>query len=114
VLYSSQDHLKIGTHDLDHHVTPTSLKHLALITFKHVFSQVKVISINRFASYSKHVKVLIQHLILSCLDYKVVNIILIHKINIMKVELLWNGSNKQELLISESVATIRTNLDLAR
>jgi hypothetical protein len=30
------------------------------------------------------------------LTNKVVNIILISKINIMKVELLWNDSNKQE------------------
>jgi hypothetical protein len=32
----------------------------------------------------------------------------------MKVELLWNDSNKQDSLISESVTAIRTNLHLAR
>jgi hypothetical protein len=47
------------------------------------------------------------------LDYNVVNIILISKINIMEVELQWND-NKQESLISESVAAIRTILQLVR
>jgi hypothetical protein len=32
----------------------------------------------------------------------------------MKVELLWNDSNKQDSLIFESVTAIRTNLHLAR
>jgi hypothetical protein len=91
-----------------------SLKLLPFITSEHVFSQVKVISINRFATFSKHEEVLNQYLILSCLDYKVVNIILMNKINIMKVELLRNDNNKQESLIFESVIAIQTNLDLAR
>jgi hypothetical protein len=68
-----------------------------------------VISINRFATYSKNAKILNQHLILSCLNYKVVNIILISNINIIKVELLWNDINKQVSLISESVSVIQTN-----
>jgi hypothetical protein len=38
--------------------------------------------------------VTIQYLILSSLDYKVVNIILIIKINIMKIILLLNDYNK--------------------
>jgi hypothetical protein len=48
------------------------------------------------------------------LDYKVLNIILIRKINIMKVGLLWNDNNKQESLIFEGVMMIRTILHLAR
>jgi hypothetical protein len=63
-----------------------------------------------FATYSKHAKVTIQCLILSSLDYKVVNIILIIKINIIKATLLLNDYNKQESLISESVTTVRINL----
>jgi hypothetical protein len=53
-------------------------------------------------------------LILLSLDYKVVNIILNIKTNVMKVELLLNDYNKQVSLISKSVMEIRTNLYLAR
>jgi hypothetical protein len=47
------------------------------------------------------------------LTNKVGNIILIIKINIMKVTSLLNDYNKQETLISESVVEIQTNLHLA-
>jgi hypothetical protein len=62
--------------------------HLPLITFKHVVSYVKVININRFAAYSNMQRYSINISLLSCLDYKVVNVILINKSNIIKVELL--------------------------
>jgi hypothetical protein len=48
------------------------------------------------------------------LTNKVVNIILLRKYNIVKVECLRNDSKKQESLISESVTVIRINFHLAR
>jgi hypothetical protein len=63
-----------------------------------------------FTSYSKLAKVSNQCLILSSLDYKVVNIILFNIINILKVTLLLNNYNKQESPMSKSAMVTQINL----
>jgi hypothetical protein len=66
-----------------------------------------VISIDRFATYSKHARYSINIFdIINSLTNKVVNFILIIKINIMKVELLCLNTTIKPSLIVESVVEI--------
>jgi hypothetical protein len=70
-----------------------------LSTIKHDFSHIKLISMIRFASYSKHANVSKQYWLSLSNDYKV---------------LLWNDCNMQESPMSKSVAETWATFNLAR
>jgi hypothetical protein len=66
-----------------------------------LISQIELLNIRLFASYSKHAKVSNQILINISLDYKVVITTFSYHLSIVKLIILLNGCNGQLLPISE-------------
>jgi hypothetical protein len=88
-----------------------SLQPLALITFKQVLAILKYLH-HRFATYTKHARIIKQHLIYVIIIF--ININLIAHVKHKSSSITMFGCGSKSLLISESVTEIRINIHLAR